>query len=102
MAYLIGTDEAGYAPNLGPLVISSTVWRVADQPLDCEAESGQPRGRRKRKGAAPTACATSPRAAKQPAELDLYRRLRRVVSSDSSDEENEARLVVADSKAIYS
>lgn len=28
MAYLIGTDEAGYAPNLGPLVITATVWRV--------------------------------------------------------------------------
>jgi hypothetical protein len=30
MTYLIGTDEAGYGPNLGPLVISATVWRVAD------------------------------------------------------------------------
>ena len=28
MAYLIGTDEAGYGPNLGPLVVSATVWRV--------------------------------------------------------------------------
>lgn len=30
MQYLIGTDEAGYGPNLGPLVISATVWRVPD------------------------------------------------------------------------
>jgi hypothetical protein len=30
MPYLIGTDEAGYAPNLGPLVISASVWWVAD------------------------------------------------------------------------
>jgi len=30
MAYLIGTDEAGYGPNLGPLVISATVWQVPD------------------------------------------------------------------------
>lgn len=29
-AYLIGTDEAGYGPNLGPLVISATVWRVPE------------------------------------------------------------------------
>ncbi|MBN1909592.1 MAG: hypothetical protein JW818_07635 [Pirellulales bacterium] len=30
MTYLIGTDEAGYGPNLGPLVVSATVWRVPD------------------------------------------------------------------------
>jgi len=30
MQYLIGTDEAGYGPNLGPLVISATVWRVPE------------------------------------------------------------------------
>ena len=28
MPYLVGTDEAGYAPNLGPLVITATVWHV--------------------------------------------------------------------------
>ena len=30
MPYLIGTDEAGYGPNLGPLVVSATVWWVPD------------------------------------------------------------------------
>ncbi len=30
MGYLIGTDEAGYGPNLGPLVISATAWEVPD------------------------------------------------------------------------
>jgi hypothetical protein len=30
MPYLIGTDEAGYGPNLGPLVISASVWQVPD------------------------------------------------------------------------
>jgi hypothetical protein len=30
MAYIIGTDEAGYGPNLGPLVISASVWQVPD------------------------------------------------------------------------
>jgi len=31
MGYLIGTDEAGYGPNLGPLVISTTVWEAPDE-----------------------------------------------------------------------
>ena len=30
MPYLIGTDEAGYGPNLGPLVVSASVWRIDD------------------------------------------------------------------------
>ena len=30
MPYLLGTDEAGYGPNLGPLVISGSVWEVRD------------------------------------------------------------------------
>ena len=30
MGYLIGTDEAGYGPNLGPLVISATLWETPD------------------------------------------------------------------------
>lgn len=33
---LIGTDEAGYGPNLGPLVISATAWEV---PRDMSWES---------------------------------------------------------------
>ena len=34
VAYLIGTDEAGYGPNLGPLVITATLWQVPDEAID--------------------------------------------------------------------
>lgn len=30
MAYLVGTDEAGYGPNLGPLVVAASVWHVPE------------------------------------------------------------------------
>ncbi len=30
MTYLLGTDEAGYGPNLGPLVVSATLWHAPD------------------------------------------------------------------------
>ncbi|HLA86371.1 MAG TPA: hypothetical protein VJL29_16415 [Thermoguttaceae bacterium] len=30
MPYYLGTDEAGYGPNLGPLVVSATVWHAAE------------------------------------------------------------------------
>ncbi|HUY90231.1 MAG TPA: hypothetical protein VMV10_15950 [Pirellulales bacterium] len=36
MGYLVGTDEAGYGPNLGPLVVSATVWQAPGDP--CEAD----------------------------------------------------------------
>lgn len=37
MAYLIGADEAGYGPNLGPLVIGGTLWRIEDPGDDLAA-----------------------------------------------------------------
>ena len=32
MGFVIGMDEAGYAPNLGPLVLTATVWEVPGSP----------------------------------------------------------------------
>jgi len=32
--YLIGTDEAGYGPNLGPLTVTGTLWQVPKLDLD--------------------------------------------------------------------
>jgi ribonuclease HII len=35
----IGMDEAGYGPNLGPLVITSTTWETPDSPAECKFEA---------------------------------------------------------------
>lgn len=34
MAFLVGTDEAGYGPPLGPLVISATAWECPQRSVD--------------------------------------------------------------------
>ena len=36
MTLLIGTDEAGYGPNLGPLVVAATAWWI-----DARAEAAE-------------------------------------------------------------
>lgn len=36
MPFLIGTDEAGYSPNLGPLVISASVWWLDDGDVEVD------------------------------------------------------------------
>ncbi len=36
MGIVIGMDEAGYGPNLGPLVITATVWEVPGNPHECD------------------------------------------------------------------
>ena len=51
MSVLIGTDEAGYGPNLGPLVVTATTWHLpygmqpSDLP-DCLSEVVTDRSRR--------------------------------------------------------
>ncbi len=72
MPYLIGTDEAGYGPNLGPLLISTTVWWV----------DGQSNGNG------------------EPNDVDLYHRLGETVVAKPKDA-GPGRLAVADSKALY-
>lgn len=34
MGFIIGMDEAGYGPNLGPLVITASLWEVPGDPRD--------------------------------------------------------------------
>lgn len=36
MPLIIGMDEAGYGPNLGPLVVTATVWEVPGDPRKCD------------------------------------------------------------------
>lgn len=40
MKLVIGTDEAGYGPNLGPLVVAGTAWSI--NPSDNAPETGSP------------------------------------------------------------
>lgn len=50
MTLVIGTDEAGYGPNLGPLVVAASAWRVAGAAAEAE---------RRLEAAAAAACAAS-------------------------------------------
>ena len=80
MAWMIGIDEAGYGPNLGPLVVAATVWRIEDA------------GRRAEGRADGVTLAASP-----DARVDLYKRLAALVSTSPKPNS----LAIADSKALY-
>jgi hypothetical protein len=64
---LLGVDEAGYGPNLGPLVVSVTRWETPDDPRHC----------------------------------DLFTLFADVCTRQPADRDDR-RLIVADSKAVYS
>jgi ribonuclease HII len=40
MTFVIGIDEAGYGPNLGPIVVGGTLWQVADSGTSNERSNG--------------------------------------------------------------
>lgn len=87
MAWMIGIDEAGYGPNLGPLVIGAATWWVDDDEphgngtsLDTENNGGVATLRR------------SPALAR-----NLYYRLGGVVSRKVTTR----RIAIADSKLLY-
>ena len=95
MPWLIGVDEAGYGPNLGPLVVAATLWHVgAPAPA---ASSPQAKTTRSKTSAKPRRSAGSnPTSTDTP--WDLYRRLSPIVAAPP----NPALLHVADSKQLYS
>lgn len=73
MTLLIGIDEAGYGPNLGPLCIGATAWKVEGGRQKEEMDWDDVRG------------------------VDLYERLSEIISSAP----DKCRIAIADSKRLY-
>ncbi|MFO0913955.1 MAG: hypothetical protein U0795_13435 [Pirellulales bacterium] len=91
MAWLIGTDEAGYGPKLGPLVVAMTAWELSDSVTDTVTDGdlfdrlsdGVTRSGVTRSGVS--------------SRTQTGRRLRR----DGGDESEVVRLTIDDSKRLY-
>lgn len=106
MGILIGMDEAGYGPNLGPLVVAATAWEVRSQQPGARSKNS-PRGHRGERhgrdvvvgqgldGSSQTATASPPRSERTA--TDLYELLGALVSRAPTA----GRLAIADSKALY-
>jgi hypothetical protein len=79
--FLIGVDEAGYGPNLGPLVVAATLWQLeVPEPAPCRLRNGRPSD----------AVSAFP--------MDLYA----VLADRISRTADENRVAIADSKTLYS
>jgi hypothetical protein len=107
MGILIGMDEAGYGPHLGPLVVAASAWYVPDE-SDADGECGpgtrrqfrasDPAAAQSTRDAAATAVLTSQAEFRNPkSRVDLYRILRNIVAKSRNDR----RIAIADSKALY-
>jgi hypothetical protein len=98
MGILIGMDEAGYGPHLGPLAVAASAWYVPDEIWNAvPARVG--RSKKRETSAAATAVLKPQSAIHDPqSRLDLYRVLRNVIAKRASDR----RIPIADSKVLYS
>ncbi len=85
MTWMIGIDEAGYGPNLGPLCIGATAW-WSELQAECSEE---PKDMPLREGGLALVRTGST--------IDLYERLADVVSRVPDDQ----RIAIADSKQLY-
>src|SRR5262245_58072725 len=106
MGILIGTDEAGYGPNFGPLVVAATAWEVAEEGAggrgqeagkDSLASGTHGLASANSANLAGTVVCELPGKMSGLYDVDLYRLLRSVVAKSAS----ERRIAVADSKALY-
>ena len=89
MTLVIGLDEAGYGPNLGPLCIGLSAWEVPEE------ETEEDRGDRD-EGIEDAQAEVDLPAEPQP-EIDLYQLLKPVMC----DKPDGRRVAVADSKVLY-
>jgi len=93
MAILVGMDEAGYGPNLGPLVVAATVWKVGQE---AEALAASPTQSPPSRTDGGLLLATT--AKTDSSSVDLYARLAGTVANSPSGDQ---RLAIADSKRLY-
>ena len=108
MGILIGMDEAGYGPHLGPLVVAASAWYVPDEIWNAASPVATARSKQRKVAASASTNADdsvatavlNPQSAirKSQSRVDLYRVLRNVVSKTASDR----RIPIADSKVLYS
>lgn len=105
-------DEAGYGPNLGPLVVAATAWEVAEggevgargaergdgsSLRAARAEGPGATGARHSRGSSAVVQRMGARPERHAGEVDLYRLLRKIVARAADDR----RIAIADSKALY-
>lgn len=86
MTWLIGIDEAGYGPNLGPLVVAASAWWVEEERRVSSGEWREQNGN-------VSALTQKHRATT----FDLYTRLAEIVSPTHSA----THVAIADSKRLY-
>jgi hypothetical protein len=111
MGILIGMDEAGYGPHLGPLVVAATAWEVAEDGSGVGVQGSDGDGSFAARRSGGSVAVLNPQEVHPPrrairkeftrrgekSEIDLYRLLRNVVAKKVSLR----RIAIADSKALY-
>ena len=96
---MIGVDEAGYGPNLGPLVVAATAWQVEPDPAERCETSSLPTAFGEDSRSGPTAVATQCQDdLSHLGAIDLYQRLAPAVVPQWDGGKH---LAIADSKTLY-